>query len=140
MRFETDIRKFISEYKIEWIWEEFNDEACNARDIDESVVKKIAGEMKREHKYCEPSIEEQIGLGIPERCIWKAMIEYFSTREKFRLDKIKLQKESSILFVSWREHKCTFKSLLEKNWYEIKILWEYPEERICIPDKNPLTS
>lgn len=127
------MKRFVSEYKIERIWEEFNIDACIVWGIEETIVKTIAENSIIEHEYCEMSEENRLKLWIkPDN------EKDFPVREQFRLDKIKLQNYNNILFVCWRKHKCTFKPLLEENWYEVKILWEYPEEQICISDKNPL--
>ena len=51
---------------IKAIGEEMNRDALNDNNTRESVCKQVADKLKIQHRYCDPSIEKQISLGIEE--------------------------------------------------------------------------
>ena len=143
-KFSDFLKKKILDLNIVLMAEEFNEDALKMSKGSNSTVKNITEELKIQHRFCEPSIEERklknihspseilskkLSIKIERRLneseqkiFYKEREKSFAAREEIWFEKIKDALDRNMIFVCGTSHIERFRSFLSDKGYKTEIL------------------
>jgi len=126
--FKEYIWELITTKKPALVAEEFNEQVLEYLKSN-SHVKEIADELNVEHRFCEPSSDERVEMGVPgmgyEGVSDEDIEKFHKLREEFWMGKITENIGGDVLYICGANHIQSFKFLLESNNHNVVILEEY---------------
>ena len=136
-QFRAFIAGACQERKIRAVGEEESFESLSRSGATTSVSKQVADSLHIEHRYCDPSIEEQRALGIPHPgkvglAAFSPVCDYYeedpevreadAIRERTWLEQIVALNLWPALFVCGANHTASFVTLLQTRDITVHVL------------------
>jgi len=129
-KFRVVIEESCQQYAIMLIAEEMSLDALQKWEHTESICKQVADALGIPHVYCDPSVEEQIALGIKKPGKERDP-EADAIREHYWLEHLLKQNTCPVLFICGPDHIESFRDLLRENDIAVRVLckrWRRPED------------